>query len=499
MQHATEVTCFRGARWIVAWNESEGRIGYRRDGDLAVAGDQIVHVGGTFPGRVDREIDASGLMLMPGLINTHLHSTATMIRNGLSTDGGGYRFPYFYLTQRVLPPLERDRAVATQATLARLLLGGTTTTMDWVSPYEGWVETLADSGIRAYAAPAYNSAAVRITPDDGLEYEWFADDGEAGFRAAAEAMDAAERHDCGRLSAMVAPSELECCSERLLRESKALADQAGRPFQVHAAEAVREFFEIARRHHMTPIQWCSHLGLLGERSAIGHAVYLDHHSKIAWPTACDLDLLASSGTTVTHTPTAWAAVGDGLETLGGYMRAGVNIAMGNDAFPHGLIDELKVAILMGRVKSGKDAGTPIHPVEGAFSVGPKDVLEAATVGGARYLGRPDLGRLAVGCKADLFTVDVEHPDMMPGHDPVRSLIYSAGQAAIRDVYVNGRQVVRDRELLTIDVDAISRELAQAQRRLIDAVPLRDGSFGRSATDIWPRSIPIDEVAASGVQ
>jgi len=437
-------------------------------------------------------------MLLPGLINMHLHSTATMIRNGLSTDGGGYRFPYFYLTQRVLPPLERDKVVATKATLARLLLGGTTTTMDWVSPYDGWVEALAESGIRAYAAPAYNSAAVRITQDHGLEYEWFADDGEAGFRAAADAMDAAERHDSGRLSAMVAPSELECCSERLLRQSKALADETGRPFQVHAAEAVREFLEIARRHGMTPIQWCAHLGLLGERSAIGHAVYLDHHSKVAWATEGDLDLLASSGTTVTHTPTAWAAVGDGLETLGGYLRAGVNVAMGNDAFPHGLIEELKVAILVGRVKSGKDAGTPIHAVTDGFSLGPKEVLEAATVGGARYLGRPDLGRLAVGCKADLFTVDVEHPFMMPDHDPVRSLVYSAGQAAIRDVYVDGRQIVKERELLTMDIDAISRELMQAQRRLIDEVPSRDGSFGRSATEIWPLSVPMDEVAVSGV-
>ena len=135
MQHKSEVTCFRQARWIVAWNASAGRIGYLRHGDLAFRDNEIVQVGGTFSGHADHEIDASRFMLVPGLINTHLHSTATMIRNGLSTDGGGYHFPYFYLTQRELPPLERDKPVATLATLARLLLGGTTTTMDWVSPY----------------------------------------------------------------------------------------------------------------------------------------------------------------------------------------------------------------------------------------------------------------------------------------------------------------------------------------------------------------------------
>jgi cytosine/adenosine deaminase-related metal-dependent hydrolase len=493
-----QVTCFRNVAWLVGWNAAANRTGYLRNCDFAFRGPDIIHVGGTYGGAADREIDGAGRMLVPGLINTHLHSTATMIRNGLSTDGGGYHFPAFYLTQRILSPDEEDKSAATQATIARLLLGGTTTTMDWIAPYEGWIEALAESGIRAYLAPAYNSARIRITAGHALEYEWFADDGRDGFAGAARSMDAAERHDSGRLLGMVAPSELECCSERLLRESIALARDTGRPFQIHASEAVREFFEIVRRHGMTPVQWCDRLGLLGPRSAIGHAIYLDHHSKVAWPTRGDLDLIAGSGTTVTHTPTAWAAVGEGLETLGGYLQAGVNIGLGNDAFPHGMMDELKFAILAGRLKSGKDGGTPIDPIEGVFSLGPMQALEAATVGGARYLGRDDLGRLAAGCKADFFVVDLGYPSMKPVRDPLRSLIYAAGEAAIADVYVDGSQVVRDRRLLTMDIDHVSDRLQRGQERLLARIPACDGSFGRTADEIWPLSLPIDDEQGRGV-
>ncbi|WP_292619948.1 amidohydrolase family protein [Mesorhizobium sp.] len=491
MNIAPDVTCFRNCGWIVAWNVHEQRLGFLREGDFVFRGPDIIYVGGHYDGPLGNEVDGSHLMVMPGLINAHHHSTAMMIRNGLSTEGGSYIVPYFYTTQRVLVPDDRDKGVATEAAMARLLLSGTTTTMDWVSPYEGWVDVLARSGIRAYAAPAYNSARVAMRANQDLVYEWFADGGALEFRAALDAMAEAEGHSCGRLSAMVAPSELECCSEWLLRESKAVAESTGRPFQVHASEAVREFFEIACRHGMSPIQWCSKLGLLGGKTAIGHAVYLDHHSKVQWPEQRDLALLAETGTTVTHTPAAWAAVGDGLETLASYLRAGINIALGNDAFPHGMIDELKTAVFLGRVKSGKDCGTPMYPIEGGLSIGARQVLEAATVGGARFLGRDDIGKLAVGCKADFFTVDLRHPDMMPIYDPLRSLIYSAGQRAICDVYVDGRQVVRNGILLTMDLNDVSARLQNGQNRLVQEIPSKESAFGREAASIWPLSLPVD--------
>jgi 5-methylthioadenosine/S-adenosylhomocysteine deaminase len=114
----------------------------------------------------------------------------------------------------------------------------------------------------------------------------------------------------------------------------------------------------------------------------------------------------------------------------------------------------------------------------------RHAFEAATVGGAKILRRPDLGRLAAGCKADFSLVDMGHPYMQPAHEPVRSLIYSAGDRAIRHVYVDGQQVVKDGKVLTVDVEAATAGLVAAQRKRLKTVPQRDWA-GRTADQLAP--------------
>ena len=112
-----------------------------------------------------------------------------------------------------------------------------------------------------------------------------------------------------------------------------------------------------------------------------------------------------------------------LNTIGRYMDAGITVGIGTDTFPHNMVDEIRLACYLARVVAGNyKMGTTRH------------AFEAATVGGATILRRPDLGRLAPGCKADFSLVDMRHPYMQPAHEPVRSLIYSAGDRAIRHVY-----------------------------------------------------------------
>lgn len=316
------------------------------------------------------------------------------------------------------------------------------------------------------------------------------DGGHDLFDKAQAVMEAAEAHPSGRLSAMVAPSELECTTPDLLRRSFELARQTGRPFHVHAAESAREFTEFVARHGMSPVQWAAEMGLLGPNSAIGHGIYLDHHSQLRWPTRRDLSLLAETGTTVTHCPTTFAMHGEGMEALSDYLAAGVNVALGNDTFPHDMLHEMKVAVLVSRLRSGQDFGRATHPSAQTWSLGAGEILRAATVGAADYLGRPDLGRLAPGCQADFFTVDLSHPDMMPVHDPLRSLIYCAGDRAVRDVYVGGRPVVAQGEVLSLDLGEHAATLAGAQEPMCAAVAGKPDAAGRSAAELWPLSLPI---------
>ncbi len=312
-----------------------------------------------------------------------------------------------------------------------------------------------------------------------LKYVWDEDAGRRGMDQALEVIEAAERDPSDRLSGMIFPAQIDTCSEGLLRDSMALAQETGRPFTTHAAQSVVEFNEIVRRHGLTPVQWAAEIGVLGPRCILGHGMFIDSHSSIRWHTDKDLSLMAETGTSVAHCPTPFARYGDKMEDFGRYLRAGVNLCIGTDVAPHNLIEEMRLALVLSHI-AAKDIHTALTA----------DVFHAATVGGAKALLRDDLGRLAPGMKADLVVVDCAEPSMMPVRDPLKSLIYHAADRAVRDVYVDGRQVVGDGVVLTLDPADAAGRLAEAQRRMCDAVPTHDYA-GRTAAAIAPLSLDLN--------
>lgn len=487
MTEVETVTVIRKAAWALLWDEPAQAIRYGRNVDIAFSPTGILSVGPTYAGAVSREIDGTALLVMPGLINTHYHSTITMIRKGVTEDAANPFIPTWYHRLLVLGCDDEMSRPSTALGIGRLLLGGTTTVVDWSAPYDGWLDTLATSGARCYAAPYFSSADFDVEEGRAVAYRWHRDEGRAAFDAALDCIGDAAVHPCGRLGGVVAPGELEACSETLLRDSVAVARDRGLPFHVHAAEAPREFWELARRYGKTPVQWAHSLGLLGESTALGHAIYLDSHPQIAWPTKRDMSLIAETGTTITHCPMMYALDGLKLIPLGEYVRAGVNVALGTDSHGHGLIEEIKWAILSNRMMSMSDSGTPTHGIEGAFHLDLADVVAAATVGGARFLGRSDLGRLAEGCKADLFTVDLNHIDMRPTRDPIRNLAYYAGDRAVKDVFVDGAMVVEDGKLLTLDLHDLAGRMREQQIRMEARVPGKAAAGGFPSEAFWPQT------------
>lgn len=156
------------------------------------------------------------------------------------------------------------------------------------------------------------------------------------------------------------------------------------------------------------------------------------------------------------------------------------MGIGTDCAPHNLVEEMRKASVLARI-----ASRDIHSVD----VG--DFLYAATAGGATALLRDDLGRLAPGKKADLVLVDLATPQMQPARDPLRSLVYHAADRAVRDVYVDGVQVVADRRVLTMDQADAAIRLAAAQQRMESAAPQRDYRHRRAAK-IAPLSLPLGD-------
>lgn len=471
----SQTTVIRNATVALVFDGNSGGHTYAQDVDIAFRDDTLIHVGAGFTGEADTQIDGQGYFVSPGLVNIHAHPSSEPMNKGFLDELGSPRLyqSSLYEFMPLFRPDEEGRDAAVEVALSELMQSGVTTVVDLSLTRDGWLDVLAQSGIRAIAAPMYRSGPWRT--DNGWVVAYDLDEA-TGRRAMDEALatvDAAEKHPSGRLSGMVAPAQIDTCTEALIRDSLDAAAERGVPFQMHAAQSVVEFHEITRRHGMTPVQWLGHLGMLRPGSIIGHGIFLNDHPWVHWPQARDFEMLAESGVAVAHCPGVFQRRGIALNTLGRYRRAGIPVGFGVDTFPHNMLEEMRHALYASRLTSGD-----------VFDLRTSDVYDCATLGGAAILGRDDIGRLSVGAKADLFMADLSHPAMKPVRDPIRSLIYTAAERAVRHVYVDGEQTVRDGKALTFDVPAALERLEAAQRRAESTFRQLDFA-GRTHTEASP--------------
>ena len=473
-------TCIGNAAWVAAWDAGAQRHVYRRNVDVVFRGNEITFVGASYGGPVDERIDGRNVFAIPGLVDLHSHPTTEPAYKGIREEHG---VPDMYMSglyeRAVAFRLDEEgRRAAAKVAYSEMLASGVTSVADLSVGFDGWVDLLARSGLRAFVAPGYASAQWHLENRHEVKFRWDEPAGRAAFDRALALMATAEKHPSGRLSGVVYPMQVDTCSEELLRDSVAVARDTHRPLTIHAAQSVMEFHLMVQRHGRTPIQWASDIGLLTPQTFLGHGIFLDGHSWLHWWSRRDLQLLAERGTSVAHCPTPFARYGQLLEDLGRYLRAGVNVGIGTDVSPHNLLEEMRWAAVLARIAA-----------EDVNSVSTADVFHAATVGGARALHRDDLGRLAPGMKADLVLVDLADVAMRPLRDPLRSLVYTAAERAVRHVYVDGVKVVSDGKVLTLDREDALARLQEAQQRMIDGVPSRDHA-GRTAAQIAPLSLPL---------
>ena len=464
---ATRTTLIRNLDWAVVWDEATGAHAYLRGADLAFAGDTILYAGSAFAGSADAVIDGAGLIASPGFVNVHSHPSSEPGNKGALEELGspalGQSSLYEFMPVFRLDPGAAE--AATQVAVWELLKSGVTTFCDLSGPREGWADQVAATGIRAVLCPMFRAATWTTRDGHSVEYSWEEAAGARGLAQALEIVDAAARHPSGLLGGMVGPSQIDTCGAGLLRESLAEARRRGIPTQLHAGQSIVEFNEIARRHGRTPIEWLDTIGVLCPDLIVGHGIFLNDHPQLHWPHADDFRRLAASGAQVAHCPTVFARRGIALNTLARYVDAGIVCGIGTDTFPHNFLDEMRMAAYASRLVSGNfRAASTRH------------VFDAATIGGARMIRRPDLGRLAAGAKADFFLADATHPAMRPLRDPLRSLIYSAGDRAVKDVYVAGRRVVQDGAVPGIDIAGAHARLQAAQ----------DAALGTTASRDWAR-------------
>jgi 5-methylthioadenosine/S-adenosylhomocysteine deaminase len=462
---------------VIAYDAAEDTHVYHRDCDVVFDETRITHVGPGYQGTAEATIDGRGFMVMPGLVNVHSHPASEAGNKGLTDEVGSPKlyntslYEYLWLFRADAEGIPHTNRMS----WCELLMSGVTTLVDLSMPSAGWIDRAAESGLRLILAPMFRNGPWFTKNGYVVEYDLDEAAGRKAMDAALAVVDAAAKHPCGRLGGLVCPAQIDTCTEGLIRDAIAAAAERNMPIQIHAAQSISEFQEIVRRTGLTAVQWLDKLGYLGPRASIGHGIFLDHHPWVRWGTRTDLGRLAETGTSVAHCPTVFARRGVTLRDLGSYLRAGVNVGIGTDTYPHNMLEEMRHAGVYARITS-----------ETPFNVTSGDVFRCATLGGAKLLGRSDIGRLAVGAKPDVVLVDLTHPMMQPTREPLRSLIYSAAERAVRHVFVAGRQVVKDGKVLTMDYAAAAAGVNESQKRALANVPALDWA-GRSIDELSPPS------------
>ncbi|QOF72739.1 amidohydrolase family protein [Aminobacter sp. SR38] len=484
MSHRTHI---RNADWAVVWDEETHRHVYRNDCDVVFEGSKLIHVGNAWKGQADTAIDGRGRMIMPGFVNIHSHSRSGPIGKGIMEElatptfwgSGLYDAKAAFWKGSAVEGDNATPVASSRLTYRELLLSGVTTVLDLSAPYESWLDIAEESGLRVVLGPWYASADWSTRNGHEVEYIWDHQAGRKHFDTAIRVIEKANAHPSGRLSGILAPDTLDTTSEDLLRDTLALGAERHWPLTIHCAESMVEFHEFTRRTGHTPVGYAKKMGVLRPGTILGHCIFLDTHSWPHWHTRDDLRSIAESKTAVAHCPTAFARGGVTMESLPDYLAAGVTVGIGTDTFPHNMIEEMRLALILARVASEDFNRMPTG-----------EIFHLATAGGADALGRSDIGRLAVGAKADLVSVDLSDPNMRPLRDPLKSLIHCAADRAVRDVWIDGRQVVFDGKVPQIDLDAVAQasEVLEAAQRAAEATIPRVDWAKRDARALAPLSL-----------
>lgn len=458
-----------------------------RNVDLVVADDRIEMIGREAPGPFDAEIDASHRLVSPGFVNLHLHSGST-VATRLVTER---RFPALfnagYLAfspKKGAPPIgARERAeIGGLATAVELLKAGCTTIVDLGQGCDpdAMVEIFGQLGLRAYLSPGVRSG-THVFVDGRLVIDWLPDEGLNALRAAVTFIERHAGRYHGRIQGMLFPYQGDTCTDRLLTETQAAARMLGVKMQMHAAQSLSELHEMMRRTGRTTIQHFAAIGFLGPDLIIAHCPFITGHPSTGLPGDEDLRLLGAAGVTVCHNPTTLFRRGHVLRSFDRYHAAGVNLALGTDHFPRDMIHEMRLASLMGKVVEG-DPGA-------ADSLA---VFNAATIGGADALGRPDLGRLFPGAKADLLVIDLRRVGAAPLRDPVQDLVLTGSPSDIKLVMIDGRVVCENGVVPGIDEERLVADLQANAEEILAAIPEWHPTGG-TVDEVAPRVLtPMDE-------
>ncbi|MEZ5354689.1 MAG: amidohydrolase family protein [Bryobacteraceae bacterium] len=427
------------ARYVVTMDPSRRVI---EDGAVAVTGSRIVAAGP----RVElekrfqpkRRLARPESLIAPGLINTHTHAPMSLLR-GIADDRSLQewleKFIFPAEAKNVTPEFVRW---GTRLAALEMLQSGTTTFTDMYYFEEVIAEAAKEAGIRGVLGQTVIGFPVADAKTPAL---------------ALERTEAFLKRFAGDplITAAVAPHAIYTTPDEVLRSARALANRYKAPLVIHLAETRREYDDVVKARSQTPTKALDVLGLWNGRSVAAHGVWLD---------AGDIAILKQRGVGVAHCPSSNMKLASGIAPVTKLLAAGVAVGLGPDG-PAGsnndfdLLEEVDLAAKLQKVSTMDPLALP---AEAAFAM--------ATIGGARVLGmESSLGSIETGKLADLIVVNLESARAEPLYDVYSHLAYVLKGSDVKDVFVNGRQVVLNGRVLTLDEGPVLRKAREYRDKI----------------------------------
>jgi len=393
--------------------------------DLAIAGSKIVDISPQTKYQGKKVIDASGKLVMPGLINTHTHAAMTLLR-GIADD-----MPLDVWWQKFIFPIEKkfgDKEfvrIGVSLAAIEMIKSGTTSFSDMYFHESVAAEVCKKIGIRAFLGEGVLDfpSPDCPTPDDSLKYiellyeQWGKDE---------------------IIHLEVAPHATYTCSPPNLEKARKLAEKLDLPLHIHVSETATEVADVKRMYGASPVEHLEKIGFLSERVKAVHCVHLSHE---------DMEILKKRKVKVAHCQESNMKLASGNAPIVELMDRGVLVGLGTDGAASNnnldMFDEM-------------DAVAKVHKVirSDPTVMEAKTVLRMATADGAKVLQKPDIGTLEVGKIADVIIIDLDRPHLTPLYNIYSHLVYSAGGSEVDSVIIHGKLVMENRDMLTVDEDEI---------------------------------------------
>jgi 5-methylthioadenosine/S-adenosylhomocysteine deaminase len=420
-------------------------------GDLLIRDGRIASLGGDNSTSVDEVIDANGCVVMPGFVQTHLHLCQTLFR-GAADDLALID----WLKKRVWPMEAAHNAESIRASarlsIVELIQSGTTCalTMETVRHTEEVLRVVEESGFRATVGKCM------MDRGDDVPRELYEETHES-VQESLRLIDKWHGRADGRIRCCFAPRFAISCTRELLSEVAQLARERGVMIHTHASENKNECEMVERETGKRNVAYLDSLGVSGAHVMLAHCIHLDEE---------EMTMLARTKTNVAHCPSSNLKLGSGIARVSEMLERGISVSLGADgAACNNRLDmftEMRTAALLQKALHGPE----VLPAARA--------LRMATVGGARALGlEKEIGSLELGKRADVIVVNLAQPHLIPARDDVVSaLVYSAGSSDVRTTIIDGRVVMRDGELLTLNDADVIRDANREAKALTERAGLR---------------------------